>query len=90
MVKCAIGAGSFNLPYAFQQGGVYICFLLITALGFVSAYTVDLLGRVGRFCTPMIQAAVRDEQGSSISGQLTTTHPVPGHGSSITSPSIPV
>ena len=43
IIKCAIGAGSFSLPRAFMDGGVYISFLTTLFLGFLSAYTLLLL-----------------------------------------------
>ena len=43
IIKCAIGAGSFSLPRAFMDGGVYISFLTTIFLGFLSAYTLLLL-----------------------------------------------
>ena len=43
IIKCAIGAGSFSLPRAFMDGGVYISFLTTIFLGLLSAYTLLLL-----------------------------------------------
>ena len=43
IIKCAIGAGSFSLPRAFMDGGVYISFLTTVFLGLLSAYTLLLL-----------------------------------------------
>ena len=43
IIKCAIGAGSFSLPRAFHDGGVYISFLTTVFLGILSAYTLLLL-----------------------------------------------
>ena len=43
VVKCAIGAASFSLPSAFQQGGVYMSFFSTLALGILNAYTLLLL-----------------------------------------------
>lgn len=46
MCKCGMGAaGSFSMPYAFDQGGLYTSFFLMLVLGFLCAYTVDLINR---------------------------------------------
>lgn len=43
IIKCAIGAGSFSLPRAFMDGGVYLSFFFTLFLGLLSAYTVEVL-----------------------------------------------
>ena len=43
LVKCAIGAGSFNLPFAFRQGGLLFSFVGTLFFGWISAYTVNML-----------------------------------------------
>jgi amino acid permease len=43
IVKCAVGGGSFVLPYAFEQGGLYASFIFIGFLGAITAYTIHLL-----------------------------------------------
>jgi amino acid permease len=43
IVKCAVGGGSFSLPYAFQLGGVYASFLFTLFLGYLCFHTIDLL-----------------------------------------------
>lgn len=43
IVKCAVGGGSFSLPYAFQLGGVYASFLFTLLLGSLCFHTIDLL-----------------------------------------------
>lgn len=45
LVKCAIGAGSFSLPYAFAQGGLLFSFVGTILLGAISAYTVTMLAQ---------------------------------------------
>lgn len=47
-VKCAIGAGSFSLPYAFMLGGLWLSIVGTLALGALSAYTVEILARCER------------------------------------------
>ena len=43
IIKCAIGAGSFTLPKAFQIGGLWISFFLTLLLGYLCSYTLQLL-----------------------------------------------
>ena len=43
IIKCGIGAGSFNLPRAFMDGGVYMATVTTIFLGFLSAFTLLLL-----------------------------------------------
>jgi solute carrier family 36 (proton-coupled amino acid transporter) len=43
IIKCAVGGGSFSLPYAFQLGGVYASFIFTIFLGFLCFYTIDVL-----------------------------------------------
>jgi amino acid permease len=43
IVKCGIGAGSFNLPRAFMDGGVYMATVITIFLGCLSAFTLLLL-----------------------------------------------
>ena len=43
IIKCAIGAGSFTLPRAFMDGGVYLSFFFTVFLGLLSAYTLLIL-----------------------------------------------
>jgi amino acid permease len=43
IIKCAVGGGSFSLPYAFQLGGVSASFLFTIFLGYLCFYTIDLL-----------------------------------------------
>lgn len=43
IIKCAIGAGSFSLPRAFMDGGVYLSFFFTLFLGLLSAYTILVL-----------------------------------------------
>ena len=45
LIKCAVGAGSLSLPFAFKQGGVLFAFLLTISIGALSSYTVILLKR---------------------------------------------
>lgn len=40
IIKCAIGAGSFSLPKAFMDGGVYLSFFFTVFLGILSGYTL--------------------------------------------------
>ena len=56
IIKCAIGAGSFTLPYAFQRGGLWISFILTLLLGYLSAYTLKLL----IICERTVSINVRD------------------------------
>ena len=43
IIKCAIGAGSFSLPKAFMDGGVYLSFFFTVFLGILSGYTLLIL-----------------------------------------------
>jgi amino acid permease len=43
IVKCSVGGGSFALPYAFKEGGLYASILLTIALGLLCAHTMDML-----------------------------------------------
>ena len=43
IIKCAIGAGSFSLPKAFMDGGVYLSFFFTLFLGVLSAGTILIL-----------------------------------------------
>lgn len=48
LVKCAIGAGSFSLPFAFKEGGLGFSFVGTLFLGWISAYTVNILAQSER------------------------------------------
>lgn len=43
IIKCAVGGGSFSLPYAFQLGGVYASFIVTILLGYLCFHTIDIL-----------------------------------------------
>mmetsp|Transcript_10977 Transcript_10977/g.25506 ORF Transcript_10977/g.25506 Transcript_10977/m.25506 type:complete len:515 (-) Transcript_10977:83-1627(-) len=43
LVKCAIGAGSLSLPYAFKEGGLWFSLIGTVLIGMLSAYTIILL-----------------------------------------------
>ena len=43
LVKCAVGAGSFSLPFAFVQTGIIFGAISLVVFGAVAAYTMGLL-----------------------------------------------
>lgn len=48
MIKCAIGAGTFALPYAFAEAGVALSVVSTFFLGALSVYTIVILERAER------------------------------------------
>ena len=48
MVKCAIGGGSFSLPFAFKEGGLAFSFVGTLFFGWISAHTVNMLANSER------------------------------------------
>ena len=52
MIKCAIGAGTFALPFAFHEAGVGLAAVCTLALGALSVYTIVLLERAERAVAP--------------------------------------
>jgi len=68
LIKCAIGAGSLSLPYAFSQGGLWFSLLGTILIGMLSAYTIVLLKQceeaVGQ---KMLAKGQIDAKGRSIS-----------------------
>mmetsp|Transcript_63530 Transcript_63530/g.175160 ORF Transcript_63530/g.175160 Transcript_63530/m.175160 type:complete len:171 (-) Transcript_63530:1363-1875(-) len=51
LVKCAIGAGSLSLPYAFKEGGLWFSLIGTVLIGMLSAYTIILLKQVSEIET---------------------------------------
>ena len=49
--KCAIGAGSFSLPYAFMKAGLWAGVLITVLLGLLCFYTINLLTDAERIFT---------------------------------------
>lgn len=43
IIKCAVGAGCFALPCAFEKGGLWVATIMCLGLGSLSAYTLILL-----------------------------------------------
>eukprot|EP00656_Telonema_subtile_P041664 TRINITY_DN4690_c0_g1_i1.p1 TRINITY_DN4690_c0_g1~~TRINITY_DN4690_c0_g1_i1.p1 ORF type:complete len:517 (-),score=75.69 TRINITY_DN4690_c0_g1_i1:158-1708(-) len=43
ILKCAVGAGSFSLPYAFRNAGMWAGVVLTCVLGLLCYYTINLL-----------------------------------------------
>eukprot|EP00744_Colponema_vietnamica_P010911 GILI01015365.1.p1 GENE.GILI01015365.1~~GILI01015365.1.p1 ORF type:complete len:483 (+),score=120.73 GILI01015365.1:155-1603(+) len=43
MTKCVVGGGSFNLPQSFKFGGLWLSFAATIGLGWLCAYTINLL-----------------------------------------------
>ena len=71
LVKCAVGAGSLSLPFAFKQGGVLFAFLLTILIGALSSYTVILLKR----CEEAVAAV--SLTGIELAGSKLTARPPP-------------
>lgn len=62
IVKCGIGAGSFNLPRAFMDGGVYMATVITIFLGCLSAFTLLLLVESSTISSIIIEAQERDNK----------------------------
>ena len=61
IIKCAIGAGSFSLPKAFMDGGVYLSFFFTVFLGILSAYTLLILIQCSLLASEM-QLLIRESK----------------------------
>jgi amino acid permease len=66
IIKCAIGAGSFSLPRAFMDGGVYISFLTTIFLGILSGYTLLLLVDSSTISSLLTQCSIENKKDNSI------------------------
>lgn len=66
IIKCAIGAGSFSLPRAFMDGGVYISFLTTIFLGLLSGYTLLLLVDSSTISSLLTQCSVDSKKDNCI------------------------
>lgn len=49
LIKCAVGAGSFSLPKAFQMGGLWGSSVGTVILGGLAAYTFCILADAEKF-----------------------------------------
>eukprot|EP00616_Rhizochromulina_sp_CCMP1243_P000617 CAMPEP_0118966964 /NCGR_PEP_ID=MMETSP1173-20130426/4402_1 /TAXON_ID=1034831 /ORGANISM="Rhizochromulina marina cf, Strain CCMP1243" /LENGTH=560 /DNA_ID=CAMNT_0006915847 /DNA_START=32 /DNA_END=1714 /DNA_ORIENTATION=+ len=76
LVKCAIGAGSLALPWAFQQGGLWFSFCFTCVLGVISTYTVGLLITCERKVLRQIHDRRQSEE-STVSARRSTELRVP-------------
>ena len=52
MIKCAIGAGTFALPFAFHSAGILLSVVCTLLLGALSVYTIIILERAERAVSP--------------------------------------
>ena len=78
IIKCAIGAGSFSLPRAFMDGGVYISFLTTIFLGLLSGYTLLLLVDSSTISSLLTQCSIENKKdNSSIELSAITNHARP-------------
>ena len=73
LIKCAVGAGSLSLPFAFKQGGVLFAFLLTISIGALSSYTVILLKR----CEEAVAAKTPYAGLASVEPDAPAASPVP-------------
>jgi amino acid permease len=55
IIKCAIGAGSFSLPKAFMDGGVYLSFFFTLFLGVLSACTILILMNSSQIAAKLVK-----------------------------------
>jgi len=63
MVKCALGAGSFTLPAAFLNGGLYLSFAMLVFCGGLAGYTLNLLAHCERRVSALCSSPEEKESG---------------------------
>lgn len=59
IIKCAIGAGSFSLPKAFMDGGVYLSFFFTLFLGVLSAFTILILMNSSQIAAKLVRLQMK-------------------------------
>ena len=54
LVKCAVGAGSFSLPFAFQSTGIWVGSIALVLFGILAAYTMNLLASAEKIAVSIL------------------------------------
>lgn len=55
ILKCAVGGGSFGLPYAFAKGGIVVSILFTIVFGVMCGYTIWMLNECELFFLKIFQ-----------------------------------
>jgi amino acid permease len=75
LIKCAVGAGSFSLPFAFVQTGIVFGAVSLVVFGIVAAYTMGLLADAEKTAIRLRGALLNDVEKPSTQPQPRMTYP---------------